>query len=124
MEIQYIMHKGKEKKQYYCAECKFKSTRISAYKAHVHSNKHIYNLTGDSNYQPPVILRTKNQTIKRITDENEKLKEENEKLKNRVTFFEENVQYFLEHNEKLLKNYEKLTCSYAKQIKLLEEKNK
>ena len=84
MEIQYIFHKGKQKKLYYCAECKFKSIHAAAYKAHIHTNKHIYMLTGDSNYQPPVILQTKNELIKR-------LKQENQKLKDRVTFFEEEV---------------------------------
>jgi hypothetical protein len=52
MEIQYIFDKGKQKKQYYCGECKFKSIHAAAYKAHIHSNKHIYMLTGDPKYKP------------------------------------------------------------------------
>ena len=99
MEIQYIFHKGKQKKLYYCAECKFKSIHAAAYKAHIHTNKHIYMLTGDSNYQPPVILQTKNELIKR-------LKQENQKLKDRVTFFEEEVPKAVEIIKKSVAQYE------------------
>ena len=99
MEIQYIFHKGKQKKLYYCGECKFKSIHAAAYKAHIHTNKHIYMLTGDSNYQPPVILQTKNELIKR-------LKQENQKLKDRVTFFEEEVPKAVEIIKKSVAQYE------------------
>lgn len=114
MEIQYIFHKGKQKKLYYCAECKFESIHAAAYKAHIHTNKHIYMLTGDSNYQPPVILTTKNQTIKRITEENKKLKEENEKLKNRVTLFEEEIPKTIEITRKGIEEIQERERFYKK----------
>tara|TARA_B100001175_G_C19313572_1_gene544237 strand:- start:182 stop:556 length:375 start_codon:yes stop_codon:yes gene_type:complete len=109
MEVQYIMHKGKEKKLYYCAECKFKSTNVSRYKAHVHSNKHIYNLTGDSNYQTPVIQRSKDQIIKRLIEENKQLKEE--------------IKRTTEYQNKYILPVVNICLNYVKNKKLDDESN-